>query len=78
LIIPEKADTFPASNENFPYSRPKMYQILIRLLAIFFSIFQTLFKSKRDLLLENLVLRQQLSIFQIKKTVPELTDLDRS
>ena len=55
-----------------------MYQILIRLPAVFLWIFQALFKSKNDLLLENLALRQQLSTYQIKKTVPKLTDLDRS
>ena len=55
-----------------------MYQILIRLFTIFLFIFQTLFKSKNDLLLENLALRQQLSIYQIKKTIPNLTDFDRS
>ncbi len=55
-----------------------MYQILIRLLAVFLWIFQALFKSKNDLLMENLALRQQLSTYQIKKTVPKLTDLDRS
>lgn len=54
-----------------------MDQILIRLLAVLFVIFQTLFKSKSDLLLGNLALRHQLSIFQIRKTVLKLTDLDR-
>jgi putative transposase len=35
-------------------------------------------KSKSDLLLENIELRQQLSTYLIKKTKPKLTDLDRS
>ena len=55
-----------------------MYRILIKLLKISLLIFQTLFKSKSDLLLENLALRQQLSTFLIKKSKPQLTDLDRS
>ena len=55
-----------------------MYQILIRLFKIFLKIIQTLFKSKSNLLLENVALRQQLSTFLIKKTKPRLTDLDRS
>jgi len=55
-----------------------MYQILMRLFAFFLLIFQALFKSKSDLWLENIALRQQLSIYQVKKTIPKLTDLDRS
>jgi putative transposase len=55
-----------------------MYQILIRLFKIFLKIIQTLFKSKSNLLLENVALRQQLSTFLIKKTQSRLTDLDRS
>ncbi len=55
-----------------------MYQILIRLLAFLLIIFQTLFKSKSHLMLENLALRQQLSTYQIRKEAPKLTDLDRS
>jgi len=54
-----------------------MYRILIKLLKIFLKILQTLFKSKSDLLLENLALRQQLSIYQIKKISPKLTNVDR-
>ena len=55
-----------------------MYQILIRLLTGFLIIIRTLFKSKSNLLLENLALRQQLSTYLIQKTKPTLTDLDRS
>jgi putative transposase len=55
-----------------------MYQILIRLFTIFLVIIQTLFKSKSNLLMENLALRHQLSNFLIKKTKPNLTDLDRT
>lgn len=49
-----------------------MYQILIKLLTIFLKIVQTLFKSKKDLILENFSLRQQLSIYQIKKISPKV------
>ena len=55
-----------------------MYQILIRLLSFFLIAIQTIFKSKSNLLMENLALRQQLSTFQRKKTKPNLIDLDRS
>ncbi len=54
-----------------------MYQILIKLLTIFLKIIQTLFKSKKELILENISLRQQLSIYQIKKISPKLTNVDR-
>jgi len=52
--------------------------MVIRLFKIFLKTIQTLFKSKSNLLFENMALRQQLSIFLIKKTKPRLTDLDRS
>ena len=55
-----------------------MYRPLIRFLTISFIIFKVIFKSKNDLLLENIALRQQLSTYLIKKTKPKLTDLDRS
>ncbi len=54
-----------------------MYQILIRLFKIFLEIIQTLFKSKSDLLLENLALRQQLAKYLTKNNKPKLTDVDR-
>ena len=56
----------------------KMYQILIRFLSIFLIIIRTLLKSKSNLLLENVALRQQLSTYLIKKTEPKLMDLDRA
>ncbi len=55
-----------------------MYQILIRLLSVFLIIIKTPIKYRSNLLLENVVLRQQLSTFVIKKEKPKLTDLDRS
>ncbi len=54
-----------------------MYQILIRLFTIFLKTIQTLFKSKSDLLLENLALRQQLAKYLTKNIKPKLTDVDR-
>jgi len=53
-----------------------MYQILIKVLTIFLKIIQTQFKSKKDIILENISLRQQLSIYQIKKISPKLTNGD--
>ena len=55
-----------------------MNQVLIRLLAILLKTIQKIFKSKEELVLENLALRHQLSVYQLKKTKPKLTDLDRS
>jgi len=55
-----------------------MYRILIRLFTIFLLIFQSLFKSKENLVLENIALRQQLSTYQTKRRKPRLTNIDRS
>ncbi len=55
-----------------------MYQCLIRLFKIFLKTIQILFKSKNDLLLENLELRQQLGKYLAKDIKPKLTDVDRS
>jgi len=52
--------------------------MLTRLFTIILKIIQTLFKSKSDLVLENLALRQQLAKYQAKNIKPKLTDLDRS
>jgi putative transposase len=41
-------------------------------------IIKSLFKSKKDLLLENMALRQQLSTFLIKRSKPKSTDVNRS
>ena len=54
-----------------------MYQILIRLFSFLLIITKVIFKSKDDLLLENLALRQQLSTYLKKKPKPKLSDLDR-
>jgi len=54
-----------------------MYQILIRLFTTLLKTIQTLFKSKSDLLLENLALRQQLAKYLAKNIKPKLTDVDR-
>jgi len=54
-----------------------MYQILIRLLSFLLVITQAIFKSKDNLVLENLVLRQQLSAYYTKKKKPRLANIDR-
>ncbi len=54
-----------------------MYRILIRVFTIFLKTIQTLFKSKSDLLLESLALRQQLAKYLTKNIKPKLTDVDR-
>ena len=56
-----------------------MYRTLIQLLIFQFRIIQILFKSKNDLVLETIELRQQLAAYQAKKENPEnITDLTRS
>lgn len=54
-----------------------MYQILIRLLSFLLVITQAIFKSKDNLVLENLALRQQLSAYYTKKKKPKLANIDR-
>jgi len=44
-----------------------MYRALIWLLTFQFKTIQTLFKSKDDLVLETIALRQQLVTYQAKK-----------
>ncbi len=44
-----------------------MYPLFIRLLTILIRILKTVFKSRDDLILENLALRQQLATYKAKK-----------
>lgn len=56
-----------------------MYRALIRLMTFQFTIIQILFKSKNDLVLESIELRQQLAIYQAKnEDLKSITDLTRS
>ncbi len=56
-----------------------MYRTLIWLLSFQFKVIQILFKSKDDLVLETIELRQQLASYQTKKEKSEnITDLTRS
>jgi hypothetical protein len=55
-----------------------MYQILAQLIMVFINFIKTLFKSKEELILENLALRHQLGVYQTKKAKPGITILDRS
>lgn len=43
-----------------------MYRALIRLMTFQFTIIQILFKSKNDLVLETIELRQQLATYGLK------------
>ncbi len=47
-----------------------MYRLLIRLLTFQFTIIRILFKSKNDLLLETIELRQQLATLSFVKINP--------
>ncbi len=55
-----------------------MYRILTRLLVVLLKTFKKIFKSKEELVLENLALRHQLSVYLSKKPKPNLTNVDRS
>ncbi len=55
-----------------------MYRFVIRLISVLLIVFRTIHKSKDDLILENISLRQQLSVYKSKKTKPRITDVDRS
>ena len=56
-----------------------MYRALIRLMTFQFKIIQILFKSKNDLVLETIELRQQLATYQAKnEDLKSITDLTRS
>ncbi len=55
-----------------------MYRALIRLMTFQFTIIQILFKSKNDLVLETIELRQQLVTYQAtKEEHKSITDLNR-
>ncbi len=55
-----------------------MYQATSRLFIIVLKVIRILFKSKDDLITENLALRQQLAACKAKKVKPTLSDIDRS
>ena len=50
---------------------------MLRLLRLLFPLFTRSFHSRRDLLLENLVLRQQLAVFKEKRPLPKLAMADK-
>jgi hypothetical protein len=49
---------------------------MLRLLRLFVGLVRRCFCSRRDLLLENLVLRQQLSVFKQRRQRPPLAPFD--
>ncbi len=55
-----------------------MYRVLIQVFIILIKIFKTVLKSKDDLILENLALRQQLSLYKAKKRKACLNEIDRT
>ena|ERR1700733_5405657 len=50
---------------------------MLRLLRLLYPLFTRCFHSRRDLLLENLVLRQQLAVFKEKRPLPKLAMADK-
>lgn len=55
-----------------------LHRVLIRFFIIFIRFLQIIRKSREELIIENLALRQQLATYQIKKTRPNITDIGRS
>ncbi len=55
-----------------------MYRVLIQVFIILIKIFKTVLKSKNDLILENLALRQQLSLYKANKQKARLNEIDRT
>jgi len=55
-----------------------MYRVLTEILIILIKISETVFRSKNDLIIENLALRQQLSTYKAKKIKPTIKERDRS
>jgi len=51
--------------------------LMLRLLRLLFLLFTRTFHSRRELLLENLVLRQQLAVFKEKRPLPKLAMADK-
>jgi len=50
---------------------------MLRLLRLLVDLFTRLFRSRRDLLLENLALRQQLGVFKQKHPPPRFATTDK-
>jgi len=55
-----------------------VYRVLVGFFFVLIKFIQIVRKSKSELIIENLALRQQLAIYQTKKTKPRLTNFDRS
>ena len=55
-----------------------IFRVLIQFFIILIKLIQLTRKSKSELIMENLALRQQLVVYQAKKVKPKLTDFDRS
>jgi len=55
-----------------------MYRVLTEILIILTTLLKTIFKSRNDLIIENLALRQQLSTYKAKKIKPIIKERDRS
>ena len=55
-----------------------VYWVLVGFFFVLIKFIQIVRKSKSELIIENLALRQQLAIYQTKKTKPRLTNFDRS
>jgi hypothetical protein len=55
-----------------------IFRVLIQFFIILIKLIQLTRISKSELIMENLFLRQLLTVNQAKKVKPKLTDFDRS
>ncbi|MGA1869671.1 MAG: hypothetical protein ACMUJM_14125 [bacterium] len=55
-----------------------MYRVLSEILVILINIFKTVYKSKNDIIIENLVLKQQLATYPARKKKPIIKERDRA
>ena len=55
-----------------------MYRVVTEILIILTKVSKTIFRSKNDLIIENLALRHQLSTYKAKKIKPTIKEKDRS
>ena len=52
-------------------------QLMLRLLQLLLGAFLRLFRSRRQLIMENLVLRQQLTVLKARRKRPKLRAYDK-
>ncbi|MFX0200614.1 MAG: hypothetical protein ACFFCW_31225 [Candidatus Hodarchaeota archaeon] len=70
-------DNYKKTLQLFGGQTHNMYKIFIKLLYFSLTFIKVLFKSKEDLIFENMALRQQLVVYLTKREKPNIIDIDR-